>query len=79
MNPFYLAATLTALAVPVAAQTAPNACGLLTGTEVERLIVRGQKSYGQTAEATPRPSTSSGSPWSSISAAATATPALSYW
>ena len=52
MNPFYLAATLTALAVPVAAQTAPNACGLLTGTEVERLIVRGQKSYGQSAEAT---------------------------
>jgi hypothetical protein len=36
----------------LAAQTAPNACSLLSGAEVVKLIERGKKSYGQDGEAT---------------------------
>ena len=34
------------------AQTAPNACSLLSSAEVAKLITRGKKDYGQTPEAT---------------------------
>ena len=45
---------LAALAGPagLAAQSAPNACGLLAKAEVEKLINRGKPTYGQMPEAT---------------------------
>ena len=46
-----LAATLATGSL--AAQSAPNACGLLTAAEVSQLITRGKQSYGQSPDATP--------------------------
>jgi hypothetical protein len=51
MNRLVLATTLTLLGAPLAAQSAPNACGFLTSAEVEKLINRGKPTYGQTPEA----------------------------
>ena len=54
MNRLVLVIAATLVGWPtLAAQTAPNACGLLTDAEVAQLITRGKQTYGQTADATP--------------------------